>query len=75
MYYYRVEHDLAASPLPGLPFDEAGPGAPSLFLTERDSGPAVFRATQSHHLTDPAGGRLLADGAALERPPTGGNSR
>ena len=70
MYYYRVEHDLAASPLPGLLFDEAEPGAPSLFLTERDSGPAVFRATQSHHLTAPAGVRWLTDNAALERPLT-----
>ena len=75
MYYYRVEHDLAASPLPGLLFDEAEPGAPSLFLTERDSGPAVFRATQSHHLTAPAGVRWLTDGSALERPLTVVNLR
>ena len=38
MCFYRVEHDLAASPLPDLPFEQAEPGAPSLFLTERDSG-------------------------------------
>ena len=75
MYFYRVEHDLAASPLPGLPFAEAEPGAPSLFLTERDSGPAVFRATRSHHLTDPAGVRWLTDGSALERPLTEVNLR
>ena len=75
MYYYRVEHDLAASPLPGLLFDEAEPGAPSLFLTERDSGPAVFRATRSHHLTDPAGVRWLTDGSALEHPLTEVNLR
>ena len=75
MYFYRVEHDLAASPLPGLPFEEAGPCTPSLFLTERDSGPAVFRATQSHHLTDPAGVRWLTDSSALERPLTAVNLR
>ncbi|MBP3509245.1 lactate dehydrogenase [Oscillibacter sp.] len=75
MYFYRIDNTLAASFLPDLPFDPAEPGAPSLFLTERDNGPASFRATRSHHLTDPAGVRWLADGAALERPLTAVNLR
>ena len=75
MYFYRVENDLAVSALPDLPFETAEPGTPALFLTERDSGPAVFRATQSHHLTAPAGVRWLTDGSALERPLTVVNLR
>ena len=75
MYFYRIDNTLAASFLPNLPFEQAVPATPSLFLTERDNGPAVSRATQSHHLTDPAGVRWLADGAALERPLTAVNIR
>ena len=75
MYFYRVENDLAVSALPDLPFETAEPGTPALFLTEREGGPAVFRATRSHHLTDPAGVRWLTDGSALEHPLTEVNLR
>ena len=75
MYFYRVENDLAVSALPDLPFETAEPGTPALFLTEREGGPAVFRATRSHHLTDPAGVRWLTDGPALDRPLTAVNLR
>ena len=75
MYFYRVENDLAVSALPDLPFETAEPGTPALFLTEREGGPAVFRATRSHHLTDPAGVCWLTDGPALDRPLTAVNLR
>ena len=75
MYFYRVENDLAVSALPDLPFETAEPGTPALFLTEREGGPAVFRVTRSHHLTDPAGVRWLTDGPALDRPLTAVNLR
>ena len=75
MYFYRVENDLAVSALPDLPFETAEPGTPALFLTEREGGPAVFRATRSHHLTDPADVRWLTDGPALDRPLTAVNLR
>ena len=75
MYFYRIENNLAASPLPNLPFEAAEPGTPALFLTEWEGAPAVFRATQSHHLTDPAGVRWLTDSSALERPLTAVNLR
>ena len=72
MYFYQIDNTLAAADLPGLPFEPAAPGTPSLFLTERGSGPVVFRATRSHHLTEPAGVRWLDDGngPALDRPLT-----
>ena len=75
MYFYRIENILAASALPGLSFEQAEPGTPSLFLTERDNGPAAFRATRSHHLTEPAGVRWLDAGTALDRPLTAVNLR
>ena len=75
MYFYRIENNLAASPLPNLPFEAAEPGTPALFLTEWEGAPAVFRATQSHHLTDPAGVHWLTDSSALERPLTAVNLR
>ena len=72
MYFYRIDNTLAASALPDLPFEPAEPATPSLFLTERDGGPTMFRATHSHHLTEPASVRWLdaGNGAALERPLT-----
>ena len=70
MYFYRIGNTLAASFLPDLPFEAAEPATPSFFLTERGSGPAAFRATHSHHLTEPAGVRWLDTGTALDRPLT-----
>ena len=72
MYFYRIGDTLASSFLPGLPFAAAEPGTPALFLTERSGGPAAFRATHPHHLTEPAGIRWLntGDGPALAPPLT-----
>ena len=75
MYFYRIENDLAMSTLPNLPFEPANPATPSLFLTERDTGPAAFRATHSHQLTEPAGVRWLDSGTALDHPLTAANLR
>ena len=75
MYFYRIDNTLAASSLPNLPFEQAAPGTPSLFLTERNNGPAVFHATQSHHLTDPADIRWLTDGSTLDHSLTAVNLR
>ena len=54
MYYYVVEHLLAASFLSDLPFPSAAPGIPRLFLLRRNPkySRAAFRVTQSHQLTD-----------------------
>lgn len=62
MYFYELDYLSAASYLPDLPFPQTAPGTPSLFLTERNGGPAVFRATHSHHLTEPASVRWLDAG-------------
>ena len=77
MYYYQTDGVLAASYLPELPFEPAAPGAPALFLTERSSGPAAFRAACTHHLTEPAGVRWLdaKAGSALDHPLTAVNLR
>ena len=45
MYFYELDGLSAASYLPDLPFPQTASGTPSLFLTERDGGPAAFRAT------------------------------
>ena len=72
MYFYELDGLSAASYLPDLPFPQTASGTPSLFLTERDGGPAAFRATWSHHLTEPAGVRWLdaGDAPALDHPLT-----
>lgn len=72
MYFYELDGLSAASYLPDLPFPQTASGTPSLFLTERDGGPAAFRATWSHHLTEPAGVRWLdaGDTPALDHPLT-----
>ena len=70
MYFYRVQNQLAASFLPDLPFEAAQPGTPALFLVKRGSGPAAFRATQSHHLTQPPSVGWLTDGSPLDCPST-----
>ena len=77
MFFYRIENNLAASDLPGLPFESAKPGTPTLFLAERPGGPAAFRATYSHHLTEPASVRWVDAGnsPALDRPLTAVNLR
>lgn len=53
MYYYHVDHWLAASLLPNLPLEAAEPGRPDLFLLEREpqTGSTAFRATDVRQLT------------------------
>ena len=53
MYYYSVDHRLAASLLPDLPFPSAEAGQPELFLLRRNNATcrAVFRVTDSRQLT------------------------
>ena len=67
MYFYELDGLSAASYLPDLPFPQTASGTPSLFLTERDGGPAAFRATWSHHLTELAGrGRCSRPGSPVD---------
>ena len=42
MYFYELDGLSAASYLPDLPFPQTASGTPSLFLTERDGGPAAI---------------------------------
>ena len=72
MYYDSIDGHPAFSPLLGLTFEKSASDISTLFPTERDSGPAAFRATRSHHLTDPPGVRWLDAGsnAPLETPLT-----
>lgn len=52
MNYYDLHGRLAASALPDLPFDQAAPGTPSLFLTARTpAAPACSRVTDPRQLT------------------------
>jgi len=53
MYYYSVEHHLAASFLPDLPFPSAPSGQPELFLLRRETSAcrAAFRVTDPRQLT------------------------
>lgn len=53
MYYYSVDHRLAASLLPDLPFLKAAVGQPELFLLRRNapSCRAAFHVTDSRQLT------------------------
>ena len=53
MYFYSVEHRLAASLLADLPFPQADVGQPELFLLRRSEGVsrATFRVTDSRQLT------------------------
>ena len=53
MYYYSVDHRLAASLLPDLPFPAAEAGQPELFLLRRNNAAcrAAFRVTDFRQLT------------------------